>query len=62
MKSLFLIIGVLTFLAGAVLALLSLGVLQMDAFSGHKKYLIAGAILVALGIVLFLLAGKKKKS
>jgi uncharacterized membrane protein YedE/YeeE len=61
MKVALLIAGMVLFVIGAILALQELNVIAGGAMSGHRRWLIIGGALIAVGIVLGVIAKRLKK-
>ncbi len=56
------IVGVLCFLIGAIWILQGLDVLTQGAMAGHRGYAVLGLAVVAFGVVLLVVANRRKKA
>ena len=62
MKVLFNVLGVVMLPVGAVWMLQGLGIIRMGFMAGHRRWILAGAVLLALGIIILVLTNRKQKS
>ncbi len=56
------IVGVLCFLIGAIWILQGLDVLTQGTMAGHRGYAVLGLAVVAVGVVLLVVANRRKKA
>jgi hypothetical protein len=56
------VVGALLILIGAVWALQGMSVLNYGFMAGHRRYILIGAVVGIVGIVLIILANRRKKA
>lgn len=62
MRWVFIIVGIILILLGGLWALQGLGILLGSPMTGQTRWLIIGAILVIIGIVLFLMGLRRRSA